>query len=223
MPQSGIIACGATLRRLYVLVEDKSYIGLLPLPYMISLTMYKPIQLNMIAVMTSLIFRYALKMPGIAPQTAPKIIAASRQRYHGSCSTIAQYSAPNAPSVYCPAAPMLNRPVLNAKPTERPVIISGAAFASTVPILRGLLNPLCKITSRPSPIACSALMIASTTTPSSRPMTIQISEAATDRNASEPARRLPSDSFFLSIWLSPFSYTLRCAPAIYRPSSFAVV
>ena len=175
--------------------------------------MYRPIQLNMMAVMTSLMFRYALKMPGSAPQIAPKSIAASRHRYHGHCSTMAQYSAPNAPSVYCPAAPMLNRPVLNAKPTERPVIISGAALASTVPMLRGLLKPLFKMTSRPSPKACSALMMASTTRPSSRPITMQISEAATDRNASEPARRLPSLPFLFSIWLSSYQ-ALRCAPAM---------
>ena len=90
MPQLGIIACGAALRRLYVLVEARSYIGLLPLPYMMSLTIYRPIQLNMMAVMTSLMFRYALKMPGSAPQTAPNTIAASRHRYHGHCSTMAQ-------------------------------------------------------------------------------------------------------------------------------------
>ena len=53
-------------------------------------TIYRPIQLNMMAVMTSLMFRYALKMPGSAPQTAPNTIAASRHRYHGHCSTMAQ-------------------------------------------------------------------------------------------------------------------------------------
>ena len=56
MPQLGIIEPGATLRRLYVLVVARSYMGLCPLPYMMSLTMYRPIQLNMIEVMTSLMF-----------------------------------------------------------------------------------------------------------------------------------------------------------------------
>ena len=101
--------------------------------------MYRPIQLNMMAVMTSLMFRYALKMPGSAPQIAPKSIAASRHRYHGHCSTMAQYSAPNAPSVYCPAAPMLKRPVLNAKATERPHIMSGAAVTISLPMPEGII------------------------------------------------------------------------------------
>ena len=68
-----------------------------------------------------------MKKPGIAPQIAPPIIAASMHTYHGIWNCIAATSAKNAPTVYCPVAPMLKRPVLNAKPTERPVIRSGAA------------------------------------------------------------------------------------------------
>ena len=51
--------------------------------------------------------------------------------------------------------------------------------------------------------AFGCLMIASTTVPRARPMMMQISEAATDRNASEEARRPPRDIFFLSIAAIP--------------------
>ena len=76
------------------------YIGPVPRPYMIVLQPYRPIQLNMMAVMTSLTFKYALKMPGIAPQTAPKTVEAIRQSHHGACSSSANTRPPNAPTVY---------------------------------------------------------------------------------------------------------------------------
>ena len=63
----------------------------------------------------------------------PRMVATSRQTNQGSLSMMAQYRAPKAPSVYWPEAPMLNRPVLKAKPTERPVMIRGAALASSLP------------------------------------------------------------------------------------------
>ena len=66
-------------------------------------------------------------MPGIAPQIAPPIIPASMATYQGSWNCMPTVRAKNAPTVYWPDAPMLNRPVLKAKPTERPVIKSGAA------------------------------------------------------------------------------------------------
>ena len=53
----------------------------------------------------------------------PSSIAA----YHGNCSCMPAVSAKKAPIVYWPEAPILKSPVLNAKPTERPVIKSGAA------------------------------------------------------------------------------------------------
>jgi len=90
-------------------------------------TANSPIQLNMIAVMTSLTLKNALKMPGIAPQTAPPTMPSSTATYHGSWNCMPATSAKNEPIVYCPDAPMLKSPVLNAKPTERPVIRSGAA------------------------------------------------------------------------------------------------
>ena len=48
------------------------------------LTRYIPIQLNMMAVMTSLTLKYALNRPGKTPQIAPPTAPASRQTYHGS-------------------------------------------------------------------------------------------------------------------------------------------
>ena len=47
------------------------------------LTRYMPIQLNMMAVMTSLTLKYALNRPGKTPQIAPPTAPASRQTYHG--------------------------------------------------------------------------------------------------------------------------------------------
>ena len=94
---------------------------------MVKLTANMPIQLNMIEVMTSWTLNSALNSPGKTPQTAPPIIASKRQTYHGSWNSIAPMSANAAPTVYCPVAPMLNKPVLNANATERPVMTSGAA------------------------------------------------------------------------------------------------
>ena len=42
------------------------------------------------------------------------------------------------PARYWPGAPMLKRPVLYAMPTERPVMMSGAARKSMLPIFVGL-------------------------------------------------------------------------------------
>ena len=78
------------------------------------------------AVITSFMFKNALNSPGISPHSPPQSAEPIRHSHHGSFSTIAQNSAPNAPNVYCPATPILKSPVLNANATERPVIISGA-------------------------------------------------------------------------------------------------
>src|SRR5699024_8478572 len=95
------------------------------------LTRYMPIQLNMMEVMTSLTLNSALNRPGKTPQTAPPAMDASRQTYQGIWNWMANSRAKKTPRVYWPGAPMLNRPVLKAKPTERPHIISGAAWYST--------------------------------------------------------------------------------------------
>ena len=92
----------------------------------------------MMEVITSLTLKYALKIPGTAPQMAPQTIAARRHTYHGICRISAKYNAPNTPKVYWPAAPILNSPVLKANATERPVMISGVACAISLPIPFGL-------------------------------------------------------------------------------------
>ena len=62
-PQSGIMDSGAIVRREYVLVVFKSYMSpKIPL-YMISFTAYRPIQLNIMEVITSFTLKYALKIP----------------------------------------------------------------------------------------------------------------------------------------------------------------
>ena len=90
-------------------------------------TRYIPIQLNMMEVMTSFTLKKALNRPGNTPQMAPPTAAASRQTHQGIWNWMANSSAKKLPMVYWPEAPMLNRPVLKAKPTERPQSISGAA------------------------------------------------------------------------------------------------
>ena len=45
---------------------------------------------------------------------------------------MAEYRAKKAPKVYWPAAPMLKRPVLKAKATDRPVMIRGAAWMISI-------------------------------------------------------------------------------------------
>ena len=74
------------------------------------LTRFMPIQLNIMAVRTSLTLNRALNRPGNNPQRAPPKAAARMHTYHGCCSSMAQVRAKNVPTVYWPEAPMLNRP-----------------------------------------------------------------------------------------------------------------
>ena len=60
--------------------------------------------------------------------TASKYYKYMGEAHQGMRSTMAQNRAQKAPTVYWPEAPMLNRPVLKAKATARPVIMSGAAW-----------------------------------------------------------------------------------------------
>lgn len=90
-------------------------------------TRNKPIQLSIIQVITSFTLKCALNSPGSIPHIAPPIIANISDTYHGVPSTIAANSAQKAPIVYCPGAPILNNPVLNANATERPASINGVA------------------------------------------------------------------------------------------------
>ena len=55
------------------------------------------------------------------------IIPATMAMYQGCWNWMAAVRAKKAPMVYCPGAPMLNKPVLKAKPTLKPVMIKGAA------------------------------------------------------------------------------------------------
>ena len=64
---------------------------------------------------------------------------------------------------YRPAAPMLNRPVLKANATDRPVMISGAALARTLPTPYGASKkPPSRMRTKPSPHAWDGLMASST-------------------------------------------------------------
>ena len=87
---------------------------------------------------TSFTLKNAFKSPGTMPQSAPARIAArsaARQLTPGgrNVNLTPTYTAANAPAVNCPDAPILNNPVLNANPTESPVMISGVAIYSTCP------------------------------------------------------------------------------------------
>ena len=81
--------------------------------------------------MTSFTFLYALRIPGINHHSAPPIIPASTENTHCSepapVNTIPVYTAKNEPTTNCPGAPILNNPVLKAKPTDNPVRIIGVA------------------------------------------------------------------------------------------------
>ena len=55
------------------------------------------------------------------------------------------------PARYCPGAPMLNNPVLNATATERPVKISGMARKSMLPMEEGL-NPKVRLPTVSRPV-----------------------------------------------------------------------
>ncbi len=77
----------------------------------------------------------------------------------GICITAGRFSfTPSivttmAETIYCPSAPILNRLVLNANATERPVSIIGVAFIMTFEIYFGLANmPL-----KSAPNACHGL------------------------------------------------------------------
>lgn len=64
--------------------------------------------------MTSLTFKYAFKIPTKLPHKAPTNIAWRIQTNQGNFHTSAPYKQAQAPTVYWPAAPMLNKPALYA-------------------------------------------------------------------------------------------------------------
>src|SRR5665647_1069307 len=110
-PSFGIMADLLAAARLSVRLADilSSILGRLESD---RLTTNKPIQLNMIEVITSLTLKRALQTPGKAPQIIPPSIEARRAAHHGILRIIPAYRAKNAPMVYCPEAPMLKSPVL---------------------------------------------------------------------------------------------------------------
>ena len=89
------------------------------------------IQLVMMQASTSLIFSSALTKPGIAPQAAPARIPLRNASSHTNGAGTTAVGMLNATiSVaavlikYCPGAPILKRPVLNATATDSPVRIN---------------------------------------------------------------------------------------------------
>ena len=107
-------------------------------------------------------------------------------------------SVASVPMRYCPGAPMLNRPVLNASATERPVMTSGVARKSILPMLAGLKPQVSapfasrpvermpmKIRRMPShaPLREMLLLkmptIRTTIAPTTRPIRMEMSEART--------------------------------------------
>ena len=115
----------------------------------------------------------------------------------------AMKSVAHVPARYCPGAPMLKRPVLNAVATESPVRISGMARKSMLPMLAGLKpNVSAPVASRPvlkrpkntSRMPSHALWkprdlfvqptIRMSSVPASRPMRMESSDAMTERTLS---------------------------------------
>ena len=175
------------------------------------------IQLVMMQASTSLMLRKALSRPGITPQSAPAAMPPSSARNHTTIGGMelgftpgmaicvegmpsAMNSVAAVPARYCPGAPMLNRPVLKATATERPVRITGVARKSMLPTLAGLkpkvrlpaaLRPVenrPKITRR---MPSQALLrpsdglnrptIRMTSAPAARPMRMDSRDASTER------------------------------------------
>ena len=110
---------------------------------------------------------------------------------------MAHSSEKKAPIVYWPDAPMLNSPVLNAKPTDRPHIIRGAAWYSTLPSLSMLEKPVASIAScRPRR---AGIQQDQQYKPSTRPTTMDKRLAKTPTTAG----RCRSGCLFCLLMLSP--------------------
>ena len=92
-----------------------------------ALVRFKAIALSMMVVMTSCPFRYALMRPAgrahIAPVKTPTAHPATTPS--GPPIAIMARLAKQAPTVYCPSAPMLKSPALRAKYTADPRIRRG--------------------------------------------------------------------------------------------------
>ena len=104
--------------------------------------------------------------PQIAPAAAPPRKARIQMMTGGTTSL----GMPRAiirlamvPMRYWPGAPMLKRPVLNATATERPVMMSGVARKSMLPVFTGL-KP--KVSTPPSPRPVEKMLPRTMRTPS---------------------------------------------------------
>ncbi len=120
------------------------------------------------------------------------------------------YRAKNIPIVYCPEAPMLKSPILNANPTAKPVIKIGVAKYKTSPTLP---NPPNKILLNP-PNVFSGEAINKTKSPNNRPNAMASNVA---KKEAEPlvfvrplsfANRLAKEKFLNMSYLL-FSVSLR--------------
>ena len=162
----------------------------------------------MIDEMTSLTLSIALKNPGTSPQTPPASMPirspAIQWRPPGKNVQVQPTHTDTAPpTMSWPGAPMLKRPVLNAKPTERPVMISGVARYNTCPRpFMPLLKPPFRMIRSPSK-ALSGLVIRRMMNPAIRP--------AQDRD--QRGRRV-SQALLFHEALPLFE------PAMYRPISW---
>ena len=83
------------------------------------------------------------------------------------------------PIVYCPDAPILNNPILNAKPTANPVMSIGVAKYNTFPIL---VNPPKIIVKKPGN-ALDGFENSITINPKSKPSAIANKVAPKDEAA----------------------------------------
>ena len=194
-------------------------------------------------VITSLILRKALKRPGIAPQSPPKITPARKAAIHAINtgqsvlpSTSPTVNVPIVPMRYCPAAPMLNSPVLKATATESPVIIKGVALKSMFPMFTGLKpkerappeRPVLNIPKNTSltpsqmPLVEILSLVSPTITMRIVPTAIPIiMEIMADKTDLAPSVRyhfsFPVSGPSLSITLPPFPYALHRTYKVQAP------
>ena len=143
----------------------------------------------------------------MAPQTAPAAMPPRKAIIQIIAGGTVSLGMPSAsmrlamvPMRYWPGAPMLKRPVLYATATERPVMMSGVARKSILPMLVGLkpkasapeasrpVESMPKSTRRmpsqvlaPEMLALAAPTMSTMMLPTARPMIIESMEASTVR------------------------------------------
>ena len=143
----------------------------------------------------------------MAPQTAPAAMPPRKAMTQTSPAGTTSVGMPRAsirlamvPMRYWPGAPMLKRPVLYATATERPVIMSGVARKSMLPMLVGLKpkvrlpeasRPVERMPKRTRRMPSQVLLplreelvrptMSTMMLPTARPMSMEIIEASTVR------------------------------------------